>query len=185
MRAQGPVVPRFCRSTCEATDVKIVDIAEIGSIVASEIAARSECPRLVVSGNFATPKTLLDALDRAIPTYHLYAINAQPGMPSREGVTLETSFVGPGMRKQPRLSYVPSRLSLVPTLFARTLPPDVVVIHTSAVRHGQVSLGVEINILPGALEAVKARGGLVVAQVNRKMPLMATMLKQELAERKQ
>ena len=41
-------------------------------------------------------------------------IDAQPGLPDREGVTLETSFVGPGVRRSPRLSYVPSRLSLVP-----------------------------------------------------------------------
>jgi acyl-CoA hydrolase len=35
---------------------------------------------------------------------------------------------------------------------------------------GTVSLGVEVNILPAAVEAVRARGGLVVAQLNLRMP---------------
>ena len=52
----------------------------------------------------------------------------QPGLPDREGVTLETAFVGPGMRRSPRLVYIPSRLSLVPHLFTATCPPDVVVL---------------------------------------------------------
>ena len=56
-------------------------------------------PRVVVSGNFATPHVVLAALDAAIPTYRLNALNAQPGLPDRDGVELETSFVGPGMRK--------------------------------------------------------------------------------------
>ena len=127
-------------------------------------------PRVVVSGNFATPHVVLAALDAAIPTYRLNALNAQPGLPDRDGVELETSFVGPGMRKSPRLVYVPSRLSLVPRLFATTCPPDVVVVHTSPVTAGKVSLGIEVNILPAAIEAARARGGIVIAQVNPRMP---------------
>ena len=83
---------------------------------------------------------------------------------------LETAFVGPGMRRSPRLAYVPSRLSLVPRLFATTCPPDVVLVHTSVPREGKVSLGIEVNILPAAIEAARARGGLVIAQVNTQMP---------------
>ena len=127
-------------------------------------------PRVVASGNFAAPMTALGAVDKALETYRLYLLNAHPGIPDREGVTLETSFVGPAMRRSPRLSYVPSRLSLVPRLFATTLPPDVVVLHTSRPYDGTVSLGSEVNILPAALEAVRRRGGLVVAQVNPRMP---------------
>src|SRR4051812_15013876 len=127
-------------------------------------------PRVVASGNFASPLTVLAALDSALPEYRLCVLNAQEGIPTREGVLHETSFVGPGMRRSPRLAYVPSRLSLVPTLFGSALPPDVVVVHTSAPRGGVLSLGVEVNVLPAALEAVRARGGLVVAQVNRQMP---------------
>ncbi len=83
---------------------------------------------------------------------------------------LETPFVGPGMRRSPRLSYVPSRLSLVPTLLTSVTPPDVVVVHTTRPRGGKVSLGTEVNVLPAAVESARARGGLVVAQVNRHLP---------------
>jgi len=78
--------------------------------------------------------------------------------------------VGPAMRKSPRLHYVPCRLSLVPMLFVRTMPPDVVLIHTTTPNHGSVSLGTEVNVLPAAIEAVRARGGLVIAQANPRMP---------------
>jgi acyl-CoA hydrolase len=85
-------------------------------------------------------------------------------------VTFETSFVGPGMRRHPRLSYLPSRLSMVPSLFQTRLPPDAVVLHTTPPRAGQVSLGAEVNVLPAAIEAVRRNGGRVIAQTNREMP---------------
>jgi acyl-CoA hydrolase len=62
------------------------------------------------------------------------------------------------------------RLSLVPRLFASARPIDVVLLHTSLPRDGNVSLGIEVNILPAAIEAVRTRGGLVVAQMNAHMP---------------
>ncbi len=127
-------------------------------------------PRVVVSGNFATPRALLRDIDRLLPTYRLWALNGQPGLPDREGVVLETSFVGPGMRRSPRLRYVPSRLSMVPALFRRNMAPDVVVLHTSLPHAGQVSLGTEVNVLPAAIEAVRRTGGAVIAQVNPRMP---------------
>ena len=74
------------------------------------------------------------------------------------------------MRRSPRLSYVPSRLSLVPRLFETSLVPDLVLVHTTPPRGGRVSLGTEVNVLPAALDAVRRRGGRVVAQVNRQMP---------------
>ncbi|GAA1153516.1 acetyl-CoA hydrolase/transferase family protein [Nocardioides aquiterrae] len=127
-------------------------------------------PRVVVTGNHATPWHVLKLLDEELDTYRLWALNGQRGLPDREGVTMETSFVGPGQRHSRRLSYVPSRLSMVPTLFGRQLPPDVVVLHTTRPRDGKVSLGVEVNVLPAAVEAVKRRGGVVIAQVNDHMP---------------
>jgi acyl-CoA hydrolase len=127
-------------------------------------------PRVVVSGNFATPWPTLTALDKAIATYRLFALNAQQGFPDRDGVVLESPFVGPGMRGSDRLRYLPCRLSLVPNLLGTALQPDVVVIHTSVPSGGTVSLGTEVNVLPAAIEAVRARGGLVVAQLNRYMP---------------
>src|SRR6478736_6024631 len=134
------------------------------------LAALPANPRVVVSGNHAIPWRALGLVDSALDEYRLWVLNGQPGLPDRDGVTLETSFVGPGMRRSPRLSYVPSRLSMVPTLFARELPPDAVVLHTTRPRNGAVSLGVEVNVLPAALEAVRRGGGVVIAQVNDRMP---------------
>jgi len=127
-------------------------------------------PRIVVTGNHATPWHTLGLVDAALDRYRLWALNGQPELPDREGVVLETSFVGPGQRRSPRLSYVPSRLSMVPRLFGTVLPPDAVVLHTTRPRDGKVSLGVEVNVLPAAIEAAKRRGGLVIAQVNDRMP---------------
>ena len=147
-------------------DVKTLDIAGL----ASTLGGLPPDPRVVVSGNFASPHTAIGVLDKVVAGYRLHALNAQPGLPDREGVVLETAFVGPGMRRSPRLAYVPSRLSLVPKLFGATLPPDVVILHTSRVHDGTVSMGMEVNILPAAVEAVRRRGGLVIAQVNERMP---------------
>jgi acyl-CoA hydrolase len=127
-------------------------------------------PRVVVSGNFATPWRALGILDESVPGYRLFALNAQPGVPDRAGVIPESAFVGPGMRGAKNLSYLPCRLSLVPNLLKGPLPPDVVLVHTSVPVGGTVSLGLEVNILPAAIEAARARGGLVIAQVNPHMP---------------
>lgn len=127
-------------------------------------------PRIVTSGNFATPWHLVGEIDRLLPTYRLWALNGQPGLPDREGVILETSFVGTGMRHSPQLRYVPSRLSMVPELFRRNMAPDLVVLHTSVPRNGLISLGTEVNVLPAAIEAVRRTGGAVIAQANKRMP---------------
>ena len=127
-------------------------------------------PRIVCSGNFATPRTLVEILDRTLPTYTLSMLNAQRGIPDREGVTLETTFVGPGMRNSPRLRYVPCRLSLVPVLFRDVMRPDLVLLHTSTLRYDTVSLGIEVNVLPAAIEAAREHGVPVVAQLNSQMP---------------
>ncbi|HXW35270.1 MAG TPA: acetyl-CoA hydrolase/transferase C-terminal domain-containing protein [Acidimicrobiales bacterium] len=127
-------------------------------------------PRTVVSGNFATPRRLLELMDSAAETYRIFALNAQGGIPSRTGVVHETPFVGPAMRRSSSLDYLPMRLSLVPRLFDVGRPPDLVLLHTSSVHNGKVSLGIEVNILPAAIERARSRGGLVVAQVNHNMP---------------
>lgn len=137
---------------------------------ADAVAGLGGRPRIVVSGNHATPHTLVAAIDAAVPEFRLWALNAQSGMPNRDGVTLETSFVGPAMRNSPHLRYIPSRLSLVPVLFRKRARPEVVVVHTSRVVDGKVSLGAEVNVLPAAIEQCRAAGGLVIAQVNRHMP---------------
>jgi len=138
-------------------------------------------PRVVASGNLATPRALLDSLEAAVERYRLFMLAARAPLPAREDVILETPFVGPGMRGAgERLDYLPMRLSLVPRLFATMRPPDVVLLHTSTPRRGKVSLGIEVNILVAAVEAVRARGGLVVAQLNPRMPY--TLGDGELAE---
>ena len=146
--------------------MRIVTVEKLESI----LSRTGDNPRVIASGNFATPKTLLQAVDSVFPTYRLNMLNAQPGIPNREGITYETAFVGPGMRHHERLVYIPARLSLVPKLFRDHYAPDVVLLHTSSQRFDTVSLGTEVNILPAAIEAVRERGGLVIAQANTQMP---------------
>jgi acyl-CoA hydrolase len=146
--------------------MRIVSEADLAAVL-SRVAGH---PRVVVSGNFATPHYALTMVDKALPEYRLFTLNAQPGFPDRDGVTLETPFVGSGMRGRRMLRYFPSRLSLVPHLLSGALPPDIVLVHTSTPVDGTVSLGTEVNILPAAIEAVRARGGLVIAQTNPHMP---------------
>ncbi len=127
-------------------------------------------PRVISSGNFATPHTLLRVIDEQVPEYTLHMLNAQPGIPDREGVTYETCFVGPAMRHSPRLRYIPSRLSLVPVLYRGQLRPDAVIVHASAPRYDTVSLGIEVNVMPAAIEAARALGAPVIVQANPQMP---------------
>ncbi len=141
----------------------------------SEIAKRLESlpgpePRLVVSGNFATPWELVRILDSTLDRCRVFVMNPQIGWPVRPGFVTESPFVGPGVRHDDSLDYLPMRLSLVPRLFAYNRPPDAVLIQTSAPRSGKVSLGIEVNILPAAIEEVRRRGGLIIAQVNEHMP---------------
>lgn len=130
----------------------------------------SDDPRVLTSGNAAVPWELLKAADSALETYRLFMLNAPDGVPARAGVVHETPFVGAGVRQSGRLSYLPCRLSLVPQLLRSTAPPDVVLLNTSLPRDGKVSLGVDVNILPAAIAEARARGGLVVAQLNASMP---------------
>ncbi len=146
--------------------MRIVTVEQLAKV----LAGLPENPRVVASGNFATPTVLLDTLDGAVPEYRLHMLNAQGLIPDRDGVTYETAFVGPAMRRHPKLVYIPCRLSLVPVLFRDHYRPDVVLLHTSERRFDTVSLGTEVNILPAAIESVRERGGLVIAQANSRMP---------------
>jgi acyl-CoA hydrolase len=146
--------------------MRVVTVEQLKAI----LAALPANPRVVASGNFAAPTVLLKAIDESVEQFKLHMLNAHPGIPDREGVTYESAFVGPGMRRHPRLTYIPSRLSLVPVLFRDHYVPDVVLLHTSARRHDTISLGTEVNILPAAIEAARERGGLVIAQANPNMP---------------
>ncbi|MCX6428581.1 MAG: 4-hydroxybutyrate CoA-transferase [Actinobacteria bacterium] len=146
--------------------MRVITLQQLKSI----LAGLPDNPRIVASGNFATPKTLLNLANEVVPEFRLHMLNAQPGIPDREGVTYESAFVGAGMRRHPRLNYIPSRLSLLPVLYRDHYRPDVVMLHTSSPRFDTVSLGTEVNILPAAIEAARARDGIVIAQSNVQMP---------------
>ena len=141
------------------------------AVVSDRLAALpGDEPRVAVAGNFATPHELLRILEATLPRVRAFSLNIQEGWPRRDGFVTETPFVGPGVRGDPAMEYLPMRLSLVPRLFGTSRPPHAVLLHTSTPRDGKVSLGVEVNIMPAAIEQVVARGGLVVAQVNPRMP---------------
>jgi len=127
-------------------------------------------PRIIASGNFAAPKVMLSAAAEVIPEFKLQMLNAHDGIPDREGITYETAFVGPAMRRHPRLNYFPARLSMLPVIIREHLRPDLVFLHTSLPRFDTVSLGIEVNVLPMAIETAQAHGGLVIAQANKQMP---------------
>ncbi|MGI9198544.1 MAG: acetyl-CoA hydrolase/transferase family protein [Candidatus Nanopelagicaceae bacterium] len=145
--------------------MRVINYEQLKSLLAGY-----ENPRIVASGNFAPPNTLLKAADESISHFKLNMLNAHPGIPDRDGIEFESAFVGPGMRRSPRLHYIPCRLSMVPILFRDHYRPDIVFIHTSPKRYDTVSLGVEVNILPSAIEAARSRNGIVIAQANKQMP---------------
>ena len=146
--------------------MRVITVEQLKSILAS----LPSNPRIVSSGNFATPKTLVSLADECIPEFRLHMLNAQLGIPNRVGITYESAFVGVGMRGHPRLQYIPSRLSLLPVLIRDRYRPDLVLLNTSLPRFDTVSLGTEVNILPSAIESARAHGGIVVAQANSEMP---------------
>jgi acyl-CoA hydrolase len=133
-------------------------------------AVRVVDPLVVASGNCASPHALLQLLDETVASYRLFMLNAPGDIPCRAGVSYLSPFIGPGMRRRARLGYLPCRLSMVPRLLATHLPPDLVLLNTSLPRDGMVSLGVEVNVLPAAIESAHAHGGKVIAQLNRAMP---------------
>lgn len=146
--------------------MRVINVEQLKSVLNS----LPDWPRIVSSGNFAPPTTLLNVANQSIENFTLHMLNAHPGIPDREGVDYESAFVGPAMRRHPRLHYIPSRLSMVPILFRDHFRPDVVFLHTSPRRYDTVSLGIEVNILPAAIEAARARNGIVIAQANKQMP---------------
>lgn len=146
--------------------MKRIGLDQLGSL----IDIRRDDLRVFTSGNSSVPFRTLAAFDSLVREYRLHMLNAPASLPDREGVMLETPFVGAGMRHSPRLVYFPCRLSQVPLLFGRRLHLDVVIAHTSVPVDGKVSLGLEVNVIPAAIEACKASGGVVIAQMNPQVP---------------
>jgi acyl-CoA hydrolase len=139
-------------------------------VVARISALGGHARRFVISGNAASPHTLTEALTQALGSCRVFQLNAQYPFTDYPEIICETPFVGPGMRHDPQLDYLPMRLSLVPRLFDTVRRPDAALLNTSLPRDGKVSLGIEVNVLPAALDQVRACGGLVLAQMNRRMP---------------
>ena len=54
-------------------------------------------PRIIASGNFAAPTSVLNVIDEQVAEFCLNMLNAQTGVPDRPGITHETIFVGPGV----------------------------------------------------------------------------------------
>src|SRR5271165_1325775 len=155
--------------------VGLCDTESMQTLTFEEVVARIRAlggrePRIVISGNSATPFELVRALTEALETCRVFQLNAQYDFSRHRSFICETPFVGPGMRHTPMLDYLPMRLSLVPRLFDTVRQPDAVLLHASLPRNGKVSLGIEVNVLPAAIEQTRARGGLVLAQVNPHMP---------------
>ena len=127
--------------------------------------------KVVASGNAGVPWTLLRLLDERVARVELFMLNAPRGIPAREGIRHVTPFVGPGMRGQIGLSYLPARLSHVPALLAQRFVPDVVLLTVSSPNGvGAFSMGAEVNILPAAVEVCHAGGGLVMAESHADTP---------------
>ena len=131
---------------------KVVRIVSPQALVRHLQTLPAGTPRVVIGGNHAVPWQLVEAAENSWEQYRLFMLNAPAGLPDRPGVVLETPFVGAGMRGREGLAYYPCRLSLVPALLKRRTVPDVVM------------------VLPAAIEAARAAGGIVVAQLNPRMP---------------
>ena len=151
-------------------DTDAMQTVSYDEVVARLRALGGREPRVVISGNHATPHTLIRALTEALERCRVFQLNAQYEFARHPGIISETPFVGPGMRHDPLLDYLPMRLSLVPRLFSTLRLVDAVLLHTSLPREGKVSLGIEVNVLPAAVEQARARGGVVLAQMNPQMP---------------
>lgn len=146
--------------------MRIVDEAAL----VQELKKLPENPRVIMTGSLI-PRESLRIINENLETFKLYMLNAHTDLgPEREGVTYESAFVGPGMRKFKNLRYYPARLSLAPRMFHTRLVPDVVVVHASRIVGETLSLGAEVNVLPMAIDAVRAHGGIVIAQINKNMP---------------
>jgi 4-hydroxybutyrate CoA-transferase len=135
--------------------------------------------RVYVSGNAATPYSLMKALAQRkdeledVELVHVLLIGEDPlSKPEMEGHFRHNSlFVGPADRKainEGRADYVPIFLHQIPDLFYSDLMPlDVAMLHLSPPdEHGFMSFGVEVL----ASKAAAERSKIVIAQINDKMP---------------
>jgi 4-hydroxybutyrate CoA-transferase len=151
---------------------KIVSVEEAVSVVKSG-------DRVYVSGNAATPFTIMEALAARkedlenVEVTHVLLIGNDPlSAPGMDGHFRHNSFfVGPADRQavnEGRADYVPVFLYEIPALFYEgEIKLDVALLHLSPPDdYGYMSFGVECLSSKAAAETAK----LVVAEVNDRMP---------------
>lgn len=135
-----------------------------------------------VHSNGANPERLLDAIAargdelRDVEMIHLLTLgrapHLQPGL--QESFVHRAYFIGANAREAVntgRAFYHPVHLSNYgKNVVARK--PNVALLHVTPPRSGCYGLGVSIEAAPEAIDAVKANGGLVIAQMNPRMPFV-------------
>jgi len=132
--------------------------------------------RIYVTGNAATPFTLLKALAKRddvedINVYHVLLMGEDPFKDKKGKIKHVSLFVGPGDREsvnKGESDAIPIHLHEIPKVIrSKIIDINVVFLHTSPPdEHGFLSLGVEVVSTKAALENAK----LVIAQVNPNMP---------------
>ncbi len=128
--------------------------------------------RVVAGGNDCPPWALLRQLSdcHAARAIELFMLNAPIGVPDHARIIPVTPFAGPGMRHNPRLRYMPARLVHVPRQLKVAFVPDLVLVTVAPPWNGRLSMGLEVNVLPAALESCRAGGGTILAEVDPDMP---------------
>ena len=131
--------------------------------------------RIFLHGAASTPFALLDALCRrreleGVELYHLH-INGTAPFLDHPGLHSNSLFCGGNVRQavnEGRADYVPVFLSDIPWLFtSRKVALDVALISLSSPdRHGFCTLGPSVDAARAAVDSA----GLVIAEVNRRMP---------------
>jgi len=159
-------------SSIDAYKEKLSSLEEAVSVVKSN-------DRIYMSGNAATPFTLLEALANRkdelnnVEVTHVLLLGDDPlSKPGMEGHFRHNSlFVGPADRKainDGKADYIPVFLYEIPGLFySGILELDVAFVHLSPPdNYGFMSFGVECLASKAATETAK----IVIAEVNDKMP---------------
>ena len=135
--------------------------------------------RVFVGSNCAEPQTLVEALTAhaagltATEIVHIMTLGQAPYSEARfeKQFRHNAFFIGANVREAVnacRADYTPIFLSEIPALFrSGQLPLDVALIMVSPPDvHGYCSLGISVDVVKAAVES----SGLVIAEVNRRMP---------------
>ncbi len=148
--------------------------------------------RIYSAGNASTPQILLKQLasDTSITDVELLGVLLlgdiealfSPESCARitHRVIFNSAFSRPAVNSDMAM-YQLMHLSDIPRQIRTHLPPDIALITVSGPDNGgNYSLGPGVEALPAVIETVKARGGLVIAERNAKIPfILGTTIKAE------